>query len=87
MSVISLRKALGSHLCTVSLYRAPDGKIVAVLDDMPVHVIEGESAITARFFKAATWCSSAALDLMRQGLRFDEENRAAITKATPEDRS
>lgn len=75
MSVVSLEADKGSFLCSVDLYRAPDGAIRATLREMPAHVIEAEPTITARFFAAAQWCISGSLDLMRQGVRFEEETR------------
>ena len=78
MAVTPMRKALGSHLCTVSLYRAPTGEIVATLDDRPIHVIEAQDTITQRFFKVAQWCVSASMDFMRQGVRFDDETRKSV---------
>ena len=80
---VPLLAGQGSYLCTVSFYRRADGEITATLDVMPTHVIDGEETITARFFKAASWCFTGALDLMRQGLRFDEETRAALEHGEP----
>lgn len=76
--VTELRSAGGSYLCTVAYYRMPDGTIRASLQDMPAHVIEAEPTITARFFAAAQWSLSGMLDLMRQGVRFDEEHRTSV---------
>lgn len=72
-----LNAARGSYLCTVSYFRRADGSIAAALDAVPVHVIEAEPTISARFFKAAQWSLAGMLDLMRQGVRFDDETRAA----------
>lgn len=77
-NVVALNSAQGSFLCGLSLFRLPDGSIRAILDDMPAHVIEAEATITRRFFKAAEWSVEGALDLMRQGLRFDEETRSSL---------
>lgn len=78
VSVVPLQAAQGSYLFSASYYRMPDGSIRAALDDMPVHVIEGEDTIATRFFRAAAWSVEGALDLMRQGCRFDEETRASM---------
>lgn len=74
--VTPISSANGSFLCTLSLFRMPDGSIRTVVDDMPNHVIEAEPTITARFFRVADWSFQGALDLMRQGVRFCEEHRA-----------
>lgn len=71
--VVALRAAEGSLLATVSLFRMPDGSIRAVLDGMPVHVIEDRSTITARFVDAGFWCLQGGLDLMQQAVRFDPD--------------
>lgn len=78
--VVPLQSAEGSLLCTVSYYRMADGSIRASLDDMPGHVIEAESTITQRFWNAAQWTLPGMLDLMRQGLRFDDEHRATLAE-------
>ena len=67
----------GSYLGSGAFYRRADGSIKAAVEQMPVHVIEGEQTITARFFLVAQWCLAGVLDLMRQGVRFDEETREA----------
>lgn len=72
-----IRAGEGSYLCRVDLYRAPTGEIRAALVDMPDHVIEARETVTKRFFMLAEWCLTASLDFMRQGIRFDEETRAA----------
>ena len=77
MTVVSLGSASGSYLMTVELYRLPDGEIHAVLQDMPVPVVESEATITARFAKAAAWMMEGSLSFMRQAVRFDDETRAA----------
>lgn len=75
-NVTALHSSTGSFLCTVSFYRKPDGEIAAVLEEMPDHVIETKQTITERFFAAASWCANGSLDLMRQGVKFDEETRS-----------
>lgn len=67
----------GSFLATVELRRRADGRVIAVLRDMPVHEIDNEATITARFVKAAAWMQDGMIDLMRQAVRFDDEARAA----------
>lgn len=76
MSVVPLQSGQGSYLCSLSLYRMSDGSIRVALEDMPSHVIEADATIAARFFRAAEWCLEGVLDLMRQGVRFDEETRS-----------
>lgn len=78
MNIEPIQAGEGSYLCSISLYRRPDGSIRAALHDMPAHVVEAEPTITARFFRAAGWCLDGMLDLMRQGVRFDEEHRESV---------
>ena len=70
--------ARGSHLMTVDFYRLPNGEIEAVLTDMPVHVIEAEATIAARFIRASEWLLGGMLSFMRQAVRFDEETRESM---------
>lgn len=74
--VLKMSPPEGSYLATITVFRMPDGSTRAVLEDMASDQIEVVPTITERFFKVASWCMSAAPDLMRQGLRFDEETRA-----------
>jgi hypothetical protein len=67
----------GSLLATITLRRRADGRIIATLEDMPIHEIENESTISARFTKAAMWAFDGVIDLMRQAVIFDDESRAA----------
>lgn len=75
--VVSLGSGNGSHLMTIAYYRLADGSINAVLEEMPVHVIERHPTISMRFAMAAQWSVEGALSLMRQCVRFDDETRAA----------
>lgn len=70
--VIPLKTEQGSFLATLSLYRMPDGTIRASLREMPVHVIESEETIPARFYRLAKWTFLASRDLLRQGRSFEE---------------
>lgn len=74
-NVVPLNVAEGSLLATVSMWRMPDGSVRAVLDHMPVHVIEREKTISARFLSASMWTVEAAGDLLRQANRFDPETK------------
>lgn len=75
-NVTPIRPSEGSYLANVSFYRMPDGDVRAVLEDMASHQIEQLPSITERFFKVSGWAIKGAMDLLRQGLRFDEETRA-----------
>jgi hypothetical protein len=76
-NIAHLHAGVGSYLATIDLYRDPTGEIRAVLQHMPVPVIESEATISARLFKTGQWAIEAGLDLMRQGVRFDHETREA----------
>lgn len=65
----------GSFLCSMSLYRMPDGSIRCVLDDMPAHVIEARETISKRFADAAGWAIDASADLLRQACKFDPDSQ------------
>jgi hypothetical protein len=75
--IVQLGSAEGSFLMSIDYYRRPDGEIVAVLHDMPIHIIESQATISARFTKAAEWALGGVISLMRQAVRFDEEVRQA----------
>lgn len=84
--VVNLNAGVGSFLASVSLFRMPDGSIRAVLDDMPVHVIEGEPTISRRFELAGFWLLKGACDLLRQSNQFDPSTRAeAPDQPTPKE--
>ena len=76
--IVTIGAGRGSYLATIEFYRLPSGEISAVLRDMAHDQIEQEPSVSARFTKLASWCLHGVLDLMRQGLRFDEEHRATI---------
>jgi hypothetical protein len=80
---IGTAPGIGSYLGQINFFRRPDGSIHANLIDMPPHVIESEATICDRFFLASKWCLDGTLDLMRQGLRFDEETRQSKEEITP----
>lgn len=67
-----LQQPLGSYLGRVDFYRRPDGTVAARIIDMPDHVIEAEETIAARFGKAANWLREGSVDLLRQGVQFEE---------------
>ena len=73
-----VRSDFGSYLGAVHFFRRVDGSIHANLVDMPAHVIDGKATLCDRFFMVAHWCLEGVTDLMRQGLRFDEDTRASI---------
>ena len=75
-NVVQLGETIGTIICSVNFFRRPDGSIHANLIHMPEYVIENKASICDRFFLAAQCCVDGTLDLMRQGLRFDEETRA-----------
>lgn len=74
-NIVPLGRGRGSFIASVELYRSADGRIEAVLADMPGHIIEGEQMISARFFELAERMIEGALSFMRQGCAFDLETR------------
>lgn len=77
-NVVNICASNGSYLMSVDFYRLPTGEIHAVLQDMPVHVIESEADIAPRLIKAAHWLVEGAVSFMRQAVRFDEETRISM---------
>jgi len=71
MKIHALPNREGSHLCTITLVRRPDGSIAAQLVEMPPELIEttGED-VASRVDIIAHWLLDGAADMERQAAEW-----------------
>lgn len=62
----------GSLLCSIQIYRRPDGLIRSQLAEMlPGHIEGSGDTIEQRFLVVADWCDAAAASFRRQAKCFN----------------
>lgn len=66
---------LGSPLCTITLYREPDGVIRSQLDWMDAGLIETTGTdVSSRMMIVAEWIKAGHLSMENQANQFKETN-------------